>query len=87
MGGVLPLVNSSVTHLLQTKTQQSYVKANVPRSAVTTAVRPICTFQRLVPVGEVSPIQTDKLQLNCTTIQTKTVGMCSKPQRRFPPLF
>ena len=57
MGGVLPLVNSSVTHLLQTKTQQSYsyVKANVPRSAVTTAVRPICTFQRLVPVGEVSP--------------------------------
>ena len=38
MGGILPLVNSSIAQLLQTKTQQPYVKVNVPRSTATAAV-------------------------------------------------
>ena len=57
--------------------QQSYVKVNVLHFIATAAVsqlglsvsyfsnkgiQPSCTFQGLVPVRKVSPIQTDKLQ-------------------------
>ena len=85
-GGILPLVNSSIAQLLQTKTQQPYVKVNVPRSTATAAVsqlglpasyvsnkgiQPICTFQGLVPGGKVSLFKLINYRQNCTTIQTK----------------